>query len=138
MSAHDAAALLGGLTPRRFLAQHWQKKPLLIRAALPGFGGVLTPAQLLRLACRDDAQSRLVMRTRAPLGVAARARSSAAFFRRLPARGWSVLVHEVDRFLPAGSRAARSLQLHPLRAAGRSDGQLRTARRRGRSALRLL
>jgi 50S ribosomal protein L16 3-hydroxylase len=99
MPAHDAAALLGGLPPRRFLAQHWQKTPLLVRAALPGFSGVLTPAQLLRLACRDDAQARLVIRNARRWG-AHEGPFQRGFFRGLPARGWSVLVHEVDRFLP--------------------------------------
>ena len=99
MSAHDAAALLGGLPPRRFLAQHWQKTPLLVRGALPGFTGVLTPAQLLKLACRDDAQSRLVIRN-ARHWEAHEGPFQRSLFRGLPARGWSVLVHEVDRFLP--------------------------------------
>lgn len=99
MSA-DAAALLGGLTPRRFLMQRWQKTPLLVRAALPGFNGVLTPAQLLRLACRDDTQSRLVIR-HARRWEVHEGPFQRSVFRSLPARGWSVLVHEVDRFLPA-------------------------------------
>ena len=99
MSAHDIAILLGGLPPRRFLAQHWQKKPLLVRAALPGFGGVLTPAKLLTLACRDDAQSRLVIRN-AHRWEAHEGPFQRGLFRGLPARGWSVLVHEVDRFVP--------------------------------------
>jgi 50S ribosomal protein L16 3-hydroxylase len=30
-------ALLGGLSPQAFLRRHWQKRPLLVRRALPGF-----------------------------------------------------------------------------------------------------
>jgi 50S ribosomal protein L16 3-hydroxylase len=100
MSAHHNRALLGGLSSRRFLAQHWQKQPLLVRAALPGFRGVLTPAQLLRLACRADAQSRLVIRN-ARRWELHQGPFQRDLFRRLPTRGWSVLVHEVDRLLPA-------------------------------------
>jgi len=33
--------LLGGLSVEEFLAEYWQKKPLLIRQAVPGFSGVL-------------------------------------------------------------------------------------------------
>jgi 50S ribosomal protein L16 3-hydroxylase len=99
MSAHDATALLGGLPPRRFLAQHWQKTPLLVRAAVPGFRDVLTPAQLLALACREDAQARLVIRNGRRWEVQ-EGPFERSLFRGLPARGWSVLVHEVDRFLP--------------------------------------
>jgi 50S ribosomal protein L16 3-hydroxylase len=91
--------VLGGCPPRRFLMQHWQKTPLLVRAALPGFTGLLSPAQLLELACRDDAQSRLVIRT-ARRWEAHQGPFERGFLRRLPARGWTLLVHEVDHFLP--------------------------------------
>jgi len=100
MSAFHDGALLGGFTPRRFLAQHWQKKPLLVRAALPGFSSVLTPARLLKLACREDARSRLVIRS-ARRWDAYEGPFQRSFLRALPARGWSMLVHEVDHFLPA-------------------------------------
>lgn len=92
-----------GLDPARFLRRHWHKQPLLLRQAFPGFAGLLSPRELMRLACRDDAQSRLVLR---------RGRSwelrhgpfRAADFRALPARGWSLLVQEVNHFLSAAER----------------------------------
>jgi len=37
---------LNNLTPTEFLAEYWQKKPLLIRQAIPGFEGLLTPNKL--------------------------------------------------------------------------------------------
>lgn len=52
--------LLGGMKPQQFLDEYWQKKPLLIRNAVPGFKGLLTPAQTKQLACDDDVESRLV------------------------------------------------------------------------------
>ena len=52
--------LLGGITPRQFLAEYWQKKPLLIRAAYSGFTGLLSADELAGLACEEDVQSRLV------------------------------------------------------------------------------
>ena len=36
LSPDTAMPLLGGLTPARFMRRHWQKKPLLIRQAVPG------------------------------------------------------------------------------------------------------
>ncbi|HTS52966.1 MAG TPA: cupin domain-containing protein [Burkholderiales bacterium] len=101
MSAHDTAGVLGGCPPRRFLARHWQKTPLVVRAALPGFTGLLSPAQLFELACREDAQCRLVVR-RGRRWKAHQGPFQRAFLRRLPARGWTLLVHEVERFLPEG------------------------------------
>jgi len=41
--------MLGTLTPQQFLTEHWQKKPLLVRNALPGFvSPVLLPDMLIR------------------------------------------------------------------------------------------
>jgi 50S ribosomal protein L16 3-hydroxylase len=54
--------LLGDLSARTFLRRHWQKRPLLVRGALPGFAGVLEKSALLALARRDDAESRIVRR----------------------------------------------------------------------------
>lgn len=53
---------LGGLSPQQFLRRHWQKKPLLVRGAFPGFRGVASRAQLAALAARTDVESRLVQR----------------------------------------------------------------------------
>jgi 50S ribosomal protein L16 3-hydroxylase len=54
--------LLGGLTQREFLRRHWQKRPLCIRNAVPHFTGAVHERQLLRLARRDDVESRIVQR----------------------------------------------------------------------------
>ena len=56
-------ALLGGLTPARFMKRHWQRKPLLVRGALPGFTPLLSRAELFALAGRDEVESRLVARS---------------------------------------------------------------------------
>ena len=54
--------MLGGLSARQFLRRHWQKRPLVVRGALPGFRGAATHAQLAALAARADVESRLVRR----------------------------------------------------------------------------
>jgi 50S ribosomal protein L16 3-hydroxylase len=56
--------LLGGLAPRDFLRSYWQKRPLFVRGALPGFAGVVSRRELERLATRDDVESRIVERHR--------------------------------------------------------------------------
>jgi 50S ribosomal protein L16 3-hydroxylase len=56
--------LLGGLSPRTFLRRYWQKRPLLVRAAVPQFTGVLELRALARLAARNDVESRIVERRR--------------------------------------------------------------------------
>ena len=52
--------LLGGLSPRTFLRRYWQKRPLFVPQALPGFGGVIAKRALAALAARDDVESRIV------------------------------------------------------------------------------
>ncbi|MDH3319444.1 MAG: cupin domain-containing protein [Betaproteobacteria bacterium] len=54
--------VLGGLSAQQFLRRYWQKRPLLVRGALPGFRGAATRAQLAALAARPDVESRLVRR----------------------------------------------------------------------------
>ena len=88
-------SLLGGLSPRQFMARHWQKKPLLVRGAVPRCEPLLSRQELFALAARDDVESRLVQQAaggwkmrRGPFGP-----------RTLPPLsrpGWSLLVQGVD------------------------------------------
>ena len=54
--------LLGGLAPSGFMRRYWQRKPLLIRQAIPGFKPPVPAAALKKLARRDDVESRLIWR----------------------------------------------------------------------------
>lgn len=112
MSDFSLSRLLGGVTPAQFLAEYWQKKPLLVRQALPGFGTWLDREGLADLACRDDAESRLVRFQRGqwhldhgpfePEDLAAR-----------PKRGWSLLVSGVNHLLPEGDRLLHAFDFLP-------------------------
>ena len=55
--------LLGGLSASAFMRRHWQKKPLLVRAALPGALAGIDRARLFALAASDAVESRLVVRS---------------------------------------------------------------------------
>ena len=50
----------GRLSESRFLSQHWQQKPVLLRQALPGFQPVLSRSELFALAAQGDVESRLI------------------------------------------------------------------------------
>lgn len=52
--------LLGGLTPAQFMRGYWQKKPLLIRQAIPGVASPVSRDALFELAADYDAESRLI------------------------------------------------------------------------------
>lgn len=91
--------LLGGLSPRTFLEQHWHKRPLLIRGAIPDFLGFLTPQEIQRLATHPDVQSRLVVREGRGWALH-HGPFRPADFRALPARGWTLLVQELNHWIP--------------------------------------
>ena len=63
MDTKQPLALLGGLTPAQFMRQYWQKKPLLVRQAIPGFTAPLPRADLFALAGQEGVESRLVQQT---------------------------------------------------------------------------
>jgi 50S ribosomal protein L16 3-hydroxylase len=54
---------LGGIGVERFMREYWQRRPLLIRTAFPGFQPPVGRAALFELAARDDVESRLVVRS---------------------------------------------------------------------------
>lgn len=97
-------ALLGGLSAQAFMRRHWQKKPLVVRQALPGIEPPLSRAALFRLAAQDDVESRLIVRD----GPGPRARwqlQQGPLTRRalppLTQRGWTVLVQGLNLHVPA-------------------------------------
>ncbi len=60
MQPSSPLMLLGGLSPAQFMKTHWQKRPLLVRAAVPGFAPLVSRAKLFALAAQDEVESRLV------------------------------------------------------------------------------
>lgn len=60
MDITQPLVLLGGLTPAQFMKRHWQKKPLLVRQAVPGIRPLLDRKALFALAASDAVESRLV------------------------------------------------------------------------------
>jgi 50S ribosomal protein L16 3-hydroxylase len=101
--------LLGGLSARAFLREFWQRRPLLVRGALPGLRGAAGLRTLLRLAARDDADARLV--ERAPRGWRVfQAPLERARLESLVSRGsgrWTLLVHDLELRVPAAERLLR-------------------------------
>ncbi|MGE0311289.1 MAG: cupin domain-containing protein [Lautropia sp.] len=97
---------LGDVPVDTFLARHWQRRPLLIRDAVPDIDGFVTMQTLRRLAASDDVESRLV---HGPAAGPARRGSKPASWRlahgpfdRLPALsrpGWTLLVQGLDTHL---------------------------------------
>jgi len=92
-------ALLGNISVKQFLAEYWQKKPLLIRGAIPDFAGLLSPEELAGLACEEDVQSRLVIQQSKKWQVKHGAFDEDDFL-KLPQKNWTLLVQGVNHHLP--------------------------------------
>jgi 50S ribosomal protein L16 3-hydroxylase len=116
-SAGSVGPLLGGLSPAAFLRAHWQKRPLLVRQAIPGFRGIVSRDAFLALAARTDARSRLVLHhpRRAPARRWERHDGpfGALEADMLPARGWTLLVNGVESLIPGGWEILRRFSFLP-------------------------
>lgn len=93
-------SLLGGLSPAQFMRRHWQKKPLLIRQAIPGFQPILSRSALFDLAGQEAVESRLIVRKAQGWAL-----KSGPFKRSalppLKQSGWTLLVQGVDQHVDA-------------------------------------
>lgn len=94
-------AMLNGLTAQQFLSEFWQKKPLLIRGAFPGFKDFVSLESLQALARRDDVLSRLIAEREGEWSVK-QGPLKASDFRGLKRAHWSFLVQGIDQLVPAG------------------------------------
>jgi 50S ribosomal protein L16 3-hydroxylase len=100
-TASPSSALLGDRSPADFLDTYWQKRPLVVRDALPNFESPLSPEELAGLACEPGVESRLILKEGGDHPWELRHGPFAQEdFLGLPKTHWTVLVQEVDRLLP--------------------------------------
>jgi len=95
----EPLAVLGGITAEQFLAEYWQKKPLLVRNGLPEIVGLLEPQDIQELALEEHASARLIRQKdknpnewhvkSSPL--------TKGDFQKLP-KLWTLLVQAVDHY----------------------------------------
>lgn len=92
--------LLGGLSADEFLRDYWQKKPLLVRQAVPGFESPLEPDELAGLSLEDSVESRIVLEHGKSPWEMRRGPFTEETYKDLPERDWTLLVQAVDQFVP--------------------------------------
>jgi len=105
--------MLGSLSPEQFLQTHWQKSPLLIRGALPGFQSLLSADELAGLACEDEIESRLVQGKLGEKWRIEHGPFESERLERLPERDWTLLVQDVDKWVPELGRLLEPLRFLP-------------------------
>ena len=92
---------LGDLSPQQFLRDYWQKKPCLIRDALPGFNPPLDGDDLAGLACEEMAESRLVTGNHLDQNWQLHhGPFDEEMFADLPEANWTLLVQDVEKHYP--------------------------------------
>lgn len=95
-------SFFGHITVKQFLSEYWQKKPLLVRGAWPGFDNPLPPAAFLKLSEREDALSRLMVQREGEHNWELdEGPFEASRFTDMPDSHWTLLIQEVDRLVPA-------------------------------------
>ncbi|CAN5920590.1 cupin domain-containing protein [soil metagenome] len=112
METTQPLPLLGGLTAQQFMRRHWQKKPLLVRQAIPGFQPPVDRDAMFALAGRDDVESRLIRHVAGGWKL----RHGPFGKRSLPSRtqpGWTLLVQGVDLHNDAAHALMQSFRFLP-------------------------
>ena len=93
--------LLGGISKAQFLAEYWQKKPLLIRGALTDFNAPISADELAGLSCEEEVESRIVIEKdgRHPWELRCGPFTEEQFT-TLPESHWTLLLQEANRHIP--------------------------------------
>lgn len=92
--------ILGGISAREFLRDYWQKKPLLIRQAIPDYESPISPDELAGLSLEEEVESRLVIEHGEHPWELRRGPFSEDTYQGLPEKDWTLLVQSVDQFVP--------------------------------------
>ncbi|TCB62023.1 cupin domain-containing protein [Acinetobacter terrae] len=91
--------VLGGITAEQFLAEYWQKKPLLVRNALPKIVNLLEPNDVMELALDENVSARLIkQKDKDPNQWSVKSSPlTKADFQKMP-KLWTLLVQAVDHY----------------------------------------
>ena len=109
------------------MRRHWQKKPLLIRQAVPGVHPPIGRADLFALAEQEDVESRLIVQAQPGAGAGVRKRGNSSsggwslqhgpFARRslppLKQPAWTMLVQGLDLHVPAATELLQRFRFVP-------------------------
>ena len=91
--------VLGGITAEQFLSEYWQKKPLLVRKALPEIAEILVPDDVMELALDENSVARLIkQKDKDPNQWTVKSSPLIkADFQKMP-KLWTLLVQAVDHY----------------------------------------
>jgi 50S ribosomal protein L16 3-hydroxylase len=103
---------LGELSAQTFMREHWHKRLLVIKNAIDGFTDLLSPKEMMALACREDVESRLVIRD-GKKWTLEDGPFKAARFAKLPETNWTLLIQGLNLYVPAADALLRKFAFLP-------------------------
>ena len=110
MDIANKTPLLAGLSPEQFMRRHWQKKPLLVRQALPGITPPATRTELAALAAGEEAEARLITHFDGEWKLR---QGPIAKLPPFTKAGWTLLVQGLDMHLPAARELLDAFRFVP-------------------------
>jgi 50S ribosomal protein L16 3-hydroxylase len=112
MAKTNTTHLLGGVSPSAFMREHWHKRLRVIKQAIAGFTDLLSPDEMMKLAGREDVESRLVIRERKTWKLE-HGPFNATRFKQLPEKNWTLLVQGLNLYVPAADELLRRFNFLP-------------------------
>ncbi len=99
MSHNTPLTVLGGISAEQFLAEYWQKKPLLVRQAMPQIADLLVPDDVQSLALEENVSARLIkQKDKDPSQWSVKSSPLVkGDFQKLP-KHWTLLVQAVEQY----------------------------------------
>lgn len=93
-------SVLGNMSVADFLANYWQKQPVIIRNAYPNFSNPVDKEELAGLAVEPDVESRIVIEEGPEKWTLKHGPFGEEDFASLPTQNWTLLVQAVDHWVP--------------------------------------
>ena len=111
-STDTPSTLLGGLSQAQFMRRYWQKKPFLIRGALPDFEPFLSRQALFSMATDEGVESRLIVH-KSKGWVLKHGPIARASLPPLKQKNWTLLVQGVDLHIDAAHELLKRFRFVP-------------------------
>ncbi|MCU7837135.1 MAG: cupin domain-containing protein [gamma proteobacterium symbiont of Taylorina sp.] len=97
----DRSPPLGDMSVETFLAEYWQKKPLLIRQAFKNFTAPISADELAGLSCEEEVNSRIVIEKGGDHPwQAIHGPMDEAVFAKMPETHWTLVVNDLEKYIP--------------------------------------
>lgn len=92
--------LLGNLPVKDFLRDYWQKKPALIRQAIPDFESPISADEMAGLSLEEQVESRIVIENGETPWQLLKGPFEEDIYQKLPASNWTLLIQAADQLIP--------------------------------------